>query len=103
MSAESVLAPQLELNLEREADGSVRGRYRFTNTSETAVLVLDLVYRADRSGDLTLDPDLAYVFFDNGLLIAARQAIRVPEARTVYAPEIPCMRRVERGRSLEGS
>jgi hypothetical protein len=103
MSPDDSIAPQLELSVESAPDGSVLGQYRFTNTSGRPLLVLDLLYRADRTGDLTLDPELAYVFFDNGRLIAARQMVRVPDGLTVYAPEIPCVRRAAPGQSLEGS
>jgi hypothetical protein len=102
MSSSDVLAPDLDLALERAADGAVLGRYRFTNPSDQALWVLDLVYRTDRTGDLTLDPELVYVFFEGGRLTAARQLIRVPDGLTVYAPEIPCVRQAQPGKSLEG-
>ena len=101
----TTVAPNLDLRLERTGDGSIQGRYRFSNGSGEVLCVLDQVYSTDSSGLLHLDPGLAYVFFEDGILTVARQLVRIPpdSTRTVYAPEVPCLRRVLPGERLEGA
>src|SRR5262245_66329680 len=96
MSTTMTVAPTLDLRLERLDTGSLRGRYRFANASDEVLCVLDQMYRTDSSGLLHFDPELAYVFFEDGILTVARQLVRIPpeSSRTVYAPEVPCLRRV---------
>jgi hypothetical protein len=103
MNPTGLTAPTVDLQLDAAPDRSVQGRYVFTNTSGQSLLVLDQLYRTDRIGNLALAPELAYVFFEDRLLTAARQLIRVPPGRAVEWPEVPGIRRLGPRKSLEGT
>jgi hypothetical protein len=92
-----------EVRLEATATAGqdrLRINYEIRNNRQEAVYVFNKLTKQDEQGNLQVDPNRIYVLFDGKVAILSKQVIPVPEDKDVEAPEIPCVTRIEPGKSI---
>jgi hypothetical protein len=91
----------LKASMQLTPTGGLAIRARIENASAADILVLDRLWKLDKSNQKALDLELAYRFEREGSLRVLLGAAPLPRAKNVTYRNVPWATRVPAGRALE--